>query len=87
MFFDTLGFVFSLKGVMILSETRLVVKCGYCSASYNDPPQSGASLGEDHTADIKKEDESKEEIIESSATLPSPLPPHLRKTKKINNIK
>ena len=76
MLFDTLGFVFSSIGVMILSKTRLVLKCGCCTASYND-----------HTTDITKDDENKEDenkeqdIIETYATLPPPLPPHLRKQK------
>jgi hypothetical protein len=71
MLFDTLGFVFSSMGVMILAKTRLVFKCGCCTASYND-----------HTADITKEDDLKEEdIIDTYATLPPPLPPHLRKQK------
>ena len=73
MLFDTLGFVFSSIGVMILSKTRLVLKCGCCTASYND-----------HTTDITKEDETKEEeVVESYATLPPPLPPHLRKVKNL----
>ena len=76
MIFDTLGFVFSSIGVMILSKTRLVLKCGCCTASYND-----------HTTDITKEDENKEEeVIESYATLPPPLPQPLRRQKNLNLI-
>ena len=72
MLFDVLGFAASSIGVMILSKTRMVFKCGCCTASYND-----------HTTDITKDDEEKkeEEIIETYATLPSSLPPHLRKQK------
>ena len=71
MLFDTLGFVVSSIGVMILSKTRLVLKCGCCTASFYDP-----------TTDKTKHDETKEEeFIETYATLPPPLPPHLRKQK------
>ena len=42
-----------------------MLKCGCCTASYND-----------HTTDITKdEDQKEEEIIDTYATLP---PPHLR---------
>ena len=76
MIFDTLGFVVSSIGVMILSKTRLVLKCGCCTASYND-----------HTTDITKEDETKEEeVIDTYATLPPPLPQHLRRQKNLNHI-
>jgi len=69
MLFDTLGCVFSSIGVMISSKTRLVLKCRCCTASYND-----------HTTDITKEDENKEEeVLETYATLPPPPPPHLEK--------
>ena len=78
MLFDTLGFVFSSIGVMILSKTRLVLKCGCCTASYND-----------HTTDITKDDDDhkEEKVIESYVTLPPPLQQHLRKVKNLQIYK
>jgi len=76
MLFDTLSLLGSSVAVMILSKTRLVLRWGCCSASYND-----------HTTDITKvhnednDDVTKDEIIDSYATLPPPLPPQYRKTK------
>ena len=67
---DVLRFAASSIGIMILSKTRMVFKCGCCTASYND-----------HTTDITKDDEEKkeEEVIETYATLPPPQLPHFRK--------
>ena len=50
MLFDVLGCAASSIGILILSKTRMVFKCGCCTASYND-----------HTSDITKEDEEKKE--------------------------